>query len=262
MAKFPRYSKWSLAAIAGGVAITAIEVYGAVSYLVGQNSPNYLVAGGAVVTVIAAILPILAGRCWGHGRYLLAGLLWLALVPALSVILVAAVERTGGAKDAADRDRQAHELKLSLAKVTVTEAKAQADSLQAKADAECSRTKNPKVSPRGPTCTVAEERSDKAVQALKSARDEVVKIGPPPKDPTAARFAALVPGVTEEAYALVQPLVLPLAVSFTGLLLIAYGAHSPRRRKVKRRVSKRKKRRQPVSPKPSPAKVLPFRRRA
>ena len=36
------YSKWGLAAIIGGVALTAIEVIGAVGYLVGQDQPSYL----------------------------------------------------------------------------------------------------------------------------------------------------------------------------------------------------------------------------
>ena len=84
MAKPSRYSKWGAAAIVGGVCLTAIEVYGAVSYLVSQSQPSYLVAGGAVVTVVAAILPVLAGRCWRGGRRLLAVLLWMAMVPAHS----------------------------------------------------------------------------------------------------------------------------------------------------------------------------------
>jgi hypothetical protein len=261
MAKVPRYSKWALAAIAGGVVLTAIEVVGAVGYLASQNQPSYLVAGGAVVTVVAAILPILAGRCWGHGRYILAVLLWMAMVPALSVILCAAVERTGGAKDSADRDRQAHVLKLSLAKVTADEAKAQADTSQVKADAECSRSAGPKVDPRGPLCKAAQERADKAAKALKSARDEVVKIGPAPIDPMASRLAAVLP-VTEAAISLYQPLVLPLAISITGLLLIACGAHSPKRRKAKRRAGKRKRRPKPRTAQPSSAKVIPLRRRS
>ncbi|MFZ0854399.1 MAG: hypothetical protein WAO08_35025 [Hyphomicrobiaceae bacterium] len=57
--KHSKYSKWGLAAIGGGVALTAIEVVGAVGYLISQDQPSYLVAGGAIITVIAAILPIL-----------------------------------------------------------------------------------------------------------------------------------------------------------------------------------------------------------
>jgi len=108
--RLPSYSKWGLAAIAGGVALVAIEVIGAVSYLVSQAQPSYLVAGGAVVTVVSAILPILAARCWRGGRYCLALLLWAALVPALSLIFTAAVERTTSPPSA--RSRMARTIRL------------------------------------------------------------------------------------------------------------------------------------------------------
>jgi hypothetical protein len=55
MATKRTYSKLGIAAIIGGVWLTAIEIYGAVSYLVSQSQPHYLVAGGAVVTAVAVI---------------------------------------------------------------------------------------------------------------------------------------------------------------------------------------------------------------
>jgi hypothetical protein len=55
-----RYSYLGLAAIAGGIGLTAIEVVGAVGYLMSQDQPSYLVAGGAAVTVVAAMLVPLA----------------------------------------------------------------------------------------------------------------------------------------------------------------------------------------------------------
>ena len=133
MAKL-RYSKWGVAAIAGGVVLTAIEVVGAVGYLVSQDQPSYLVAGGAVVTVVAAMLIPLAERCWKRGRRLLAVLLATALVPALSVIFTAAVERTGGARDAANRDRQVIAQRIALTRDAEKDAKvvADADELAAK----------------------------------------------------------------------------------------------------------------------------------
>jgi hypothetical protein len=67
-------------------ALTAVELTGAVGYLISQAQPSYLVAGGAIVTVVAAILLILAGRCWRERRRLLALMLWAALVPVLSLI--------------------------------------------------------------------------------------------------------------------------------------------------------------------------------
>ena len=69
MAKL-RYSYLGLAAIAGGIGLTAIEVVGAVGYLMSQDQPSYLVAGGAAVTVVATMLVPLAERCWkGAGTF-------------------------------------------------------------------------------------------------------------------------------------------------------------------------------------------------
>ena len=105
MAKL-RYSILALGSMALGVVLTGIEVLGSVTFLLDQAQPSYLVLGGAVVTACAAILLPLAERCVRDKRYLLATLLIVALVPALSLIFCAAVERTGGVKDQATRDRQ------------------------------------------------------------------------------------------------------------------------------------------------------------
>ena len=258
------YSKWAFAAIAGGIALTAIEVVGAVSYLAGQASPSYLIAGGALVTVVAAALPLLAARCWRDRRYLLASLLWLALVPALSLIFSAAVERTGGARDEANRDRQAIAQRIELARSAQQDAKAVVDADEAKAAAECSRAA--KGSPRGPLCKAAEERADNSRRRLEAARDAVAQAGVVPTDPQARRLAAILPGMTEEAIALYQPLVLPVAISVLGLLLISVGAHSPKPKKVKARRGKRKRRRRharrPAQPSQRQNNVVPMRRRA
>ncbi len=255
MARSFTYSKWALAAIAGGVALTAIEVYGAVGYLVSQAQPNYLVAGGALVTLVAAILPILAGRCWSNGRYPLALLLWMAMAPALSVIVCAAVERTGSANDGAERGRQAIAQKLELARATEKEAKADVIADEAAAKAEC-------ASGRKTKCLGLEARAEESRKRLEAARGTVAQAGVVPKDPMASRIAAVLP-VPEEAVRVYQPLVLPLTISALGLLLITSGAHPQKRRKVKTRRGKRKRRRRSV-PKSSqkPNNVVPMRRRA
>lgn len=258
------YSKWELTAITGGAALTVIEVYGAVSYLVSQSQPNYLVAGGAVVTIVASILPILAGRSWANGRYLLAVLLWAALAPALSVIVCAAVERTGSANDNANRGRQEVAQKIALARDAEKDAKAEVDRLAAKADAECSTVKNPKADPRGPLCRAAEERADQSRKRLEAARASIAQVGVAQRDPLASRIAAVLP-VSEAAASLYQPLVLPLSISALGLLLIASGAHHPKkRRKVKGRKGKRKRRRSRPAARPSVRanNVVPLRKRA
>lgn len=250
------YSKWGLVAIACGVTLTAIEIVGAVGYLVSQDQPSYLVAGGAVVTAVAATLPILAGRCWRDRRYLLAILLWMALVPAMSVIFTAAVERTGGARDAANKDRQAIAQRIELTRTAEKEAKAVADADEAAAKAEC-------ASGRKAKCLGLEARADISRQRLEAARDAVAKAGVVPTDPQARRLAAVLP-VTEEAVMLYQPLVLPVAISALGLLMIAAGAHPPKRRMARKTVGKRKRRRKPKAkrlPQPLPANVAILRPR-
>jgi hypothetical protein len=227
------YSRWGLVAIGGGIALTSIEIVGATGYLLSQSQPHYLVAGGVVVTAIAAILPILAGRCWRDGRYLLAILLWLALAPALSVIVSAAVERTGSANDGAERGRQAVAQKLALAREAVADAKAVADTDEAAAKAECSSGRKTK-------CLGLEERADQSRRRLEAARGAVAQAGVVPKDPMASRIAAVLP-INEEAIRIYQPLVLPLSISALGLLLITVGAHQPKPAKAVRRKGKRRR---------------------
>src|SRR5262245_17591810 len=192
MAKCLTYSKWACVAIAAGAALTAVEVIGAVGYLVNQDQPSYLVAGGALVTAVAAILSPLAERCWRMRRHLLAVLLWVAMVPALSLIFTAAVERTGGARDEANRDRQAIAQRIELTRAAERDAKAVVDADEAKASAECSRAaKN--VDPRGPQCKAAEARAEASRQRLQTARDAVAQARGVPTSPPARPVPAVLP---------------------------------------------------------------------
>jgi hypothetical protein len=248
------YSKWRVAAITGGMALTAIEIVGAVGYLLSQDQPSYLVAGGAVVTLAAAGLPIFAGRCWHDRRYVLALLLWAALVPAMSVVFTAAVERSGGARDGANRDRQVIAQRIELKRSAEKEATAVADSDELAAKAEC-------ATGRGTKCQGAEARADNSRQRLEAAREAVAKAGVAPTDPQARRLAAILP-VSEEAIALYQPIILPVAISAIGLLLIAAGAHQPKRREAPKRMGKRKRRRRrkAAAPQPSQSNVIRLRK--
>src|SRR5262245_12774680 len=243
----------------------AVEVIGAVGCLVNQDQPSYLVAGGALVNEVAAILSPLAARCWRMRGHLLAILLLVAMVPALSLIFTAAVERTGGARDEANRDRQAIAQRIELTRAAERDAKVIAGADEAAAMAECSRAQKG-ADPRGPACKSLEARADNSRQRLKEARDAVAQAGVVPTDPQARRIAAILP-VSEEAAALYQPLILPLSISALGLLLIAVGAHSPKPRKVsQKRTGKRKWRKalgaSPARKHKASAVVLPFARKA
>lgn len=258
-ARHQTYSKWACVAITGGVMLTAIETVGAVGYLISQDQPHYLVAGGAIVTVVAAILPIIAGRCWRDGRVILALLLWAAMVPAMSVIFSAAVERTGGARDAANMNRQVIAQRIELTRAAEQEAKAVADADEAKAATECSRAAKG-ADPRGPQCKAAEARAEASRQRLQAARDAVAKAGVVPTDPQARRLAAILP-VSEEAVQLYQPLVLPLSISALGLMLISVGAHQPKRASARRKKGKpRRRRRKALGSAAKKTNVVPLRR--
>ena len=121
----------------------------------------------SIAGVVAAILPILAGRCWRERRLLLALMLWAAIVPALSLIFTAAVERTGGASN---RDRQAIAQRIELTRSAEKEAKAIADAEEAAAKAEC-------ASGRKTKCLGLEARADQSRQRLEAAKDTVAKAG-------------------------------------------------------------------------------------
>lgn len=258
-----RYSLWRPGAILLGIALTGIEVWGAVEYLLKQEGHiSYLVLGGATVTAVAALLPPFAERMWRAGRYTLALLLWAALLPALALILSAAIERSGGARDKAQMERRAIAQQIELARTAEAEAKTRLAAAEAAMLAEINNKKRPGC---GPTCKGLKDEAEAARKALAEARETIAAVGVAPQDSQAVRIAAVLPWVTEEAVALYQPIILPLAISATGLLLIAVGAHSPKRRKVQRRRSKRKRKPghhpRPL-PQPSTAKVIPLRRRA
>ena len=86
----------------------------------------------------------------------------------------------------------------------------------------------------------------------------------PKSDPMAARLAAVVPGLTEEAVLLYQPLALPLTISLLGILLIAAGARPARPVKpvVRKGKRKRKTRKAKAQASVKPTNVVPIRRRA
>lgn len=259
-AKSQSYSKVALGSILIGVAFTGIEVYGAVAYLLEQAQPNYLVLGGALTTAAAATLIPLSERCFRDGRYLLAVLLLAALIPSLGIVVTAAIERTGGARDSIARDHQVKAAAIKLKNDAVADAKADLDRLTAAEERECNSAK-PGVDPRGPRCKSAEKRTQESRERLATARSKLADAGVAPKDPMVARLAAVLPGVSEADIALYHPLVLPLTISLLGILFIAVGARPPKPREVRTRKGRRKRRPKSLAQPPS-GKVIPLRRRA
>ena len=127
---------------------------------------------------------------------------------------------------------------ISSREVAVTKAEAEVADKDLVVTSECTRA--PKgVDPDGPRCRAAKKLAAESRERLDAARDKLEKSGVAPKsDPMAKRLAAVVPGLTEEAVLLYQPLTLPLTISLLGILLIAAGARPKKHRKVKERRGK------------------------
>jgi hypothetical protein len=215
---------WRVVAFTFGACLVGIEIKGAVEYLLRQEGGqfSYIVAGGAVVTAVAPFIPWLAERSWHAGNRFIPILLMLAMLPALSLIVTAAIERTGGARDAAGQAREAVLVRMALAKKAETEAAAQLATDEAAAADECKTG-------RGPRCTGLEDRAAASRARLSEARDAIAAIGPAPIDSQARRIAAILP-LTEQQVELYQPIILPVTVSLLGILFLS-AAFAPGRRK-------------------------------
>jgi hypothetical protein len=108
-------------------------------------------------------------------------------------------------------------------------------------------------------CLGLEARADASRRRLETARTELANAGVVPSDPQARRLAAILP-ITEEAIQLYQPIILPVTISVLGLLLIAVGAHTPKRRKARRRKGRKRR----AARKPAPrlgSNVVRFRQK-
>lgn len=254
-----RYHPWRVGAMCSGVALTGVELWGALSYLLGQGQPSYLVAGGACVTILAAALPVLAERVWKDGRRVLAVLLYLMIVPALSVIVTAAIERTGSARDALTRSHDQHAYRIQLANDELAAARAAHDDAlrlrqeySARAAEEGTRGGCKSICQGLQAQAKAYGEAAEAAQArVSQARQALGSIGPPTYDPMVTRLAAVLP-LSEDQITLYQPLVLPLAISSLGILMIAVAASSPKPRPR----SGQKKKRSPPKRRPVPKKKL------
>ena len=211
------YHPWQLLAIAIGISLTGIEVWGSGTYLLDQQGGwNYIVSGGIAITSLAAAIPFFAERAWRSKAYLRAVFLWLTLPLALSITLLAAVDRIGGARDVADRDRQVSQLAIGESRDAKKAAEVELSTLSAQLLADrrsgvCSK------------CKDLEGMVAAARKRVSEASVTVVQTGVAKKDPQAWRVAAILP-ISEEAVAIYQPLLLPAAIAVLAALLIAVGA--------------------------------------
>lgn len=205
-----------------GLLFTGIEVYGCAEYLLAQQQwrISYLVVLGAAVTGAASFIPMAIEMAWRDGRYLLALLVLLAFPFASATIFLAAVERTGSARDVTVQAQLDHATKMAALLRAERDAKADADADEAAAAKDC-------ATGRKAICQGLEARAENARQRLAAARLAVVAAGSPPLDAQARRIAAMLP-LTELQVQLYGPLILPLTGSILGVLFLAVGGRMER----------------------------------
>jgi hypothetical protein len=157
-------------------------------------------------------------------RWLTGTLLGLLGLLAVAISLGAVIDRTSSRYDAGTQARASENLPRLAAQKAEAEAKKAVEKAEADASAEC-------ISGNGPRCTGLEKRAGEARERLKSARSELTKLGAPTaEDPAARRIAAWL-GVSEAQVGLTQPLLLPVWIELSGLVLLTYGLSSSGRKR-------------------------------
>jgi hypothetical protein len=170
---------------------------------------------------------------------------------AVTISLSAVIDRTSSRYDAQIEARQSENLPRAEAQAAVREAKEALATAEAEATAECR-------SGSGPRCKGLEQRANEARERLAAARTGLTKLGARVAEDPAARRIAAVLHVSEAQVGLVQPLMLPIWLELSGLVLLTFGLSSPKRlpeAAAKPRRKARKQKRAPRKPTGPPAKA-------
>jgi hypothetical protein len=208
-------------------------------YLTWEHSHDFTAPIAAVVGAGMFHFSETAGRA---RRWLTAFLLGALGLLAVLISLLVVIDRTSSRYDAANQSRASENLPRIEAQKAVDEARKAADTAEAEAVAECRSGKRLK-------CTGLEQRATEARERLAKARSELTKLGARTAEDPAARRIAVVLGVSEAQIATVQPLLLPVWLEISGLVLLTYGLSSPKRLpEAPAEKSKRKARKQKRTP--------------
>jgi len=200
--------------LALAVALAGCEVLGVYEYVTEHKSSLYIVIGSSIIAAVTPALPALAdwflrGRQWGYG---LAA--WAGFLVCLSIVLTAAIQRTGSATDAGEQARVAAWRAEIVAVAAEKQAAADYAAAQAAALKECDV--------RGKKCMDAEDKASAARATLAKSRAALVAAPAGDQvDPLARRLAAVLRVVTEDQVRLMQPLLVPVALSILSALFFA-----------------------------------------
>jgi hypothetical protein len=148
------------------------------------------------------------------------------------------IDRTSSRYDAANQSRASENVPRDQVQKALAREEKALEKAEADASAECR-------SGDGLKCKSLSKLATEARQRVKEARSELTKLGARTvEDPAARRVAAML-GVSEAQIGTVQPLLLPIWLELSGLVLLTYGLSSPRREapaeKPKRKGRKQKR---------------------
>jgi hypothetical protein len=184
-----------------------------------DNQVNYIVQAGTGFAVAFSLLPMFASQLFERSQYPKFIACWLAMPIVVGVVFYAAIQRTGGAADQAQINREIADNNGTLASKNESDANDAWKEARAAAVDECN-------SGRGKKCLDAEAKRDKAWERLQKARGELKNASDKHPDPGASRVVALLPArfsITEDQVRLYQPMLIPLGMSVLAALFLNIG---------------------------------------
>lgn len=196
------------------VVCTGCEVWGVLEFATDQNVKPYILIAGACMATVAPALPEIAKWCRRSGHYAA----WLAalgaLVVCLTVVVGAAIQRTGTATDTAEAKRAQSKIANAMAIKAEKDAERDYTVAQEAAIRECSV--------RGARCMDAEAKASDLRGKLAAARATLVTASIEQSDPFAKRLSAIMLGrVSEDQIRLLWPLLIPLGVSLVAATMFS-----------------------------------------
>lgn len=196
------------------LALTGCEVLGVYEYVTEHPTSLYVAVGSCIIAGVTPGLPALAdwfARSRGR-RYALGA--WLGFAICLSIVLMAAIQRTGSATDASEQLRTKAERAMRLAEQQAADARADYETAQKAAIDECKSGRQRK-------CLEAEDKAERArITRAKAVAALAVAPAGEQVDPLARRLAAVLP-LAETQIRLLQPLLVPFALSLLSVLFFA-----------------------------------------
>lgn len=278
-----RYHPWRVVAMCAGVALTAIDLIGALTGLWQRDAPFYLMAAGAVIAITLGLLDPVGRYAWRQGNYPAAILCFLMIPVCAYQVVTTSLESSAGAQDAKLRQIEDHNYAIALAKQQRAEAVQERDKAreaQAAAEAKAAAEKHRggcKALCEGfqAEAKVEKEKAEAAQARIDALDKKLEELGPPIEDPLIDRLSRWFWFLDRSTIVALHPLVLPMIAPLLGALMIDVslwgvwesapkaGSRTPRRGRKPPPKSKRgrKPKMPPTVTEEQAAKLLQFRRR-